>query len=93
MPNASLTSVDILPIYTSRNAVTMSPTHRLDLCATWTSASEKKFHYDFVFGVYNVYNRASPFLVEIARSTNGSMVYQQPGLFGIVPYFSFNFKI
>ena len=93
MPNASLTSVDVLPIYTSRNAVTMSPTHRLDLCATWSSALGKKLHFDFVFGVYNVYNRASPFLVEIARSTNGSMVYQQPGLFGTVPYFSFNFKL
>ncbi|MFM7023979.1 MAG: TonB-dependent receptor domain-containing protein [Flavobacteriales bacterium] len=93
MPNASLTNVDILPIYTSRNAVTMSPTHRLDLSATRSSDPDKKVKYDLVFGIYNVYNRASPFLVEIARSSNGSLVYQQPGLFGIVPYFSFNFRI
>ncbi|MCX6181590.1 MAG: TonB-dependent receptor [Bacteroidetes bacterium] len=93
MPNASLTNVDILPIYTARNAVTMSPTHRLDLSTTRSSDRSKKFKYDLVFGVYNVYNRASPFLVEIARSSNGSLVYQQPGLFGIVPYFAFNFKI
>ncbi len=93
MPNASLTNVDILPIYTARNAVTMSPTHRLDISATRSSDPNKKFKYDLVFGIYNVYNRTSPFLVEIARSTNGSLVYQQPGLFGIVPYFAFNFKI
>ena len=93
MPNASLTNVDILPIYTARNAVTMSPTHRLDLSATRSSDRDKKIKYDLVFGIYNVYNRTSPFLVEIARSSNGSLVYQQPGLFGVVPYFAFNFKI
>jgi len=93
MPNASLTSVDVLPIYTARNAVVMSPTHRLDISATRSSDQSKKFKYDIVLGVYNVYDRASPFLVQIAPSSNGSLMYQQPGLFGTVPYFSFNFKI
>ncbi len=93
MPNSSLTEINVIPIYTDRNAVTMSPTHRLDISATLMSKPEKKFKYDLVFGVYNVYNRASPFVVEIARSSNGSLTYQQPGLFGIVPYFAYNFKI
>jgi hypothetical protein len=93
IPNSSLTDVNLVPIYTSRNAVTMSPTHRLDVSATYFSPAEKKFKYELVMGVYNVYNRASPFVVEIGRSSNGSLTYQQPGLFGMVPYFSFNFKI
>ena len=93
VPNASLTDVNVVPIYTDRNAVTMSPTHRLDLSATYFSPQEKKFKYELVMGVYNLYNRASPFVVEIGRSSNGSLIYQQPGLFGTVPYFAFNFKI
>lgn len=93
IPNSSLTDVNLVPIYTSRNAVTMSPTHRLDFSATYFSPREKKFKYELVLGVYNLYNRASPFVVEVGRSTNGSLTYQQPGLFGIVPYFAFNFKI
>jgi len=93
IPNSSLTDVNLIPIYTDRNAVTMSPTHRLDVSATYFSPKEKKFKYELVLGVYNLYNRASPFIVEVGRSTNGSLTYQQPGLFGITPYFAFNFKI
>lgn len=93
MPNATLTGVDIIPLYTERNAVTMSPSHRLDLNLTIKPKKERKFHGEWSFGCYNLYNRAQPYRIDIVPIDNGiGFKYQQPGLFGFIPFITYNFK-
>ncbi|MEM0996901.1 MAG: TonB-dependent receptor [Bacteroidota bacterium] len=96
-PNASLTGVDVVPIYSDRNAIRMAPTHRLDLNFILKSkplnsrGNARKFHTEWHFGAYNVYNRAAPYRVDVAITDNGYR-YQQPGLFGMIPFIAFNFE-
>ena len=96
MPNASLTGVDVIPVYSKRNAVKMAPTHRLDLNFVFKSKEENKqgnprrFKWEWHVGAYNVYNRAAPFRINIEASENGYK-YTQPGLFGFLPFVAFNF--
>lgn len=99
VPNLSLTGVERIPIYSDRNAVSMSPSHRLDLNFTIKPKKERRWYGEWQIGCYNLYNRATPFRIEIeteSRETaNGeeiSQVYKQPGLFGFIPYFTYNFK-
>ena len=67
MPNPSLTGLDIIPIYTDRNAVQMSPGHRLDLNFTFgpNPKKDRKFKSEWSFGCYNLYNYATPYRVNI----------------------------
>ncbi len=96
-PNATLTGVDVIPIYTDRNAIRMAPTHRLDLNLVIKSDplndndEPKRFKTEWHIGAYNVYNRASPFRINI-ETTDTGYKYTQPGLFGLVPFVAFNFE-
>ena len=91
MPNASLTDVELIPVYSDRNAVELSPTHRLDLSFVVRSAEKDSYRSEWQFGVYNFYNRASPFRVSIQH--NGVHYrYVQEGLFGFIPSISYNFN-
>ena len=99
VPNLSLTGVETIPIYSGRNEVSMSPSHRLDLNVTIRPKKERRWYGEWQLGCYNLYNRASPFRIEIQaeekQTANGqqvSQVYKQPGLFGFIPYFTYNFK-
>lgn len=99
-PNPSLTGIDIVPIYTERNAVSMSPSHRLDLNLVWKSRQKKKdseedrrYKWEWHFGCYNFYNRATPYRIEIVPNDSGiGYKYMQPGLFGFLPNVAFNFQ-
>jgi len=96
-PNATLTGVDVIPIYTDRNAIRMAPTHRLDVNLVIKSDplndndEPKRFKTEWHIGAYNVYNRASPFRINI-ETTDTGYKYTQPGLFGLVPFVAFNFE-
>ncbi len=93
MPNSTLTGVDIIPIFTDRNAVQMSPSHRLDLNITLSGKEDKKFQSEWSIGCYNLYNRAQPYRVNIVPLDGGvGYKYQQPGLFGFIPSIAYNFK-
>ncbi len=93
MPNATLTGVDIIPVYTDRNEVQLSPSHRLDLNFTLHGKEKKKFKNEWSFGCYNLYNRAQPYRVNIVAAENGvGYKYQQPGLFGFIPSIAYNFN-
>jgi len=100
VPNLSLTGVERIPLYSDRNAVSMSPSHRLDLNFTIRPKREReRWHGEWQIGCYNLYNRATPFRIEIqteskqtATGEEISQVYKQPGLFGFIPYFTYNFK-
>ena len=91
MPNASLTGIDWIPVYTSRNSVSMSPSHRLDVNFVWQSKETKRFRGEWHFGVYNLYNRATPWRIELETNDDGGFKYIQPGLFGFIPSVAYNF--
>ncbi|MBL7810943.1 MAG: TonB-dependent receptor plug domain-containing protein [Bacteroidetes bacterium] len=93
MPNPSLTGVDVVPVYSSRNAVRMSASHRLDLNLVLKCRQTKKFKTEWVFSAYNTYNRAEPYRVRIvADKTTGALKYEQPGLFGTLCSIAYNFR-
>jgi hypothetical protein len=93
MPNPSMTDIDIVPVYTDRNAVEMAPSHRLDLNITLKSKKERKFKSEWSFGCYNLYNRAQPYRVEVVPNDSGTgYKYVQPGLFGFIPSIAYNFN-
>ena len=92
MPNASLTGIDWIPVYPRRNSISMSPSHRLDLNFIWCSKETKKFKGEWHFGAYNVYNRATPWRIELDKNDNGGYKYIQPGLLGFIPSISYNFE-
>ena len=93
MPNASFTGVDIIPIYTERNAVQMSASHRLDLNFTLHGRENKKFKSEWSFGCYNLYSRAQPYQVRIVPADDGiGYKYEQPGLFGFILSIAYGFS-
>ncbi|MBL58029.1 MAG: hypothetical protein CMP61_12655 [Flavobacteriales bacterium] len=92
MPNASLTGIDWIPVYTKRNAVSMSPSHRLDINLVWKSKETRRFKGEWHFGAYNLYNRATPWRIEVVPDENGGFKYIQPGLFGFIPSVAYNFE-
>lgn len=92
MPNAGFTTVDVIPIYAERNSYRMSTSHRLDINFIIKSKSTKKYASEWHLGAYNVYNRATPFQIQIQQNEDGSFKYTQPGLFGFIPSIGYNFK-
>jgi CarboxypepD_reg-like domain/TonB-dependent Receptor Plug Domain len=96
VPNATFTGVDLVPIYSERNAISMSPSHRLDLNFVLKPRPNKtkRFKSEWHFGCYNFYNRATPFRIQIRPNTDGSIGYhyEQPGLFGFIPSIAYNFN-
>ncbi|MEM8485075.1 MAG: TonB-dependent receptor [Bacteroidota bacterium] len=92
MPDPTLTSVELVPVFSERNGVALSPTHRLDISFIIRSGATRWWGGEWQIGAYNFYNRASPFRVAIE---NNGVTYQyvQQGLFGFIPFFSYNFNI
>jgi hypothetical protein len=89
----TLTGVDLIPVYSGVNEVKLADSHRLDLGIKFRSKPEKKFQWQWFAGVYNAYNRASPIGIIIEQDeTTGALEYSQPGLFGLLPFFSYGFK-
>ena len=91
MTNASLTGIDWIPVYTGRNSVSMSPSHRMDINFVWQSKETKRFRGEWHFGAYNLYNRATPWRIELETNDDGGYKYTQPGLFGFIPSIAYNF--
>lgn len=90
----TLTGVDLIPVYSSINGVRLADTHRLDLGIKFKSRPGKRFQWQWFAGVYNVYNRANPVGINIEQDeTDGSLRYEQPGLFGLIPFISYGFRL
>jgi hypothetical protein len=90
----SLTGVDLIPVYAEINQVKLANTHRLDVGLKFRSKPGKRFQWQWFAGVYNVYNRANPVGINIVQDeSDGSLLYQQPGLFGLLPFISYGFRI
>lgn len=95
IPNASATGVDLIPIYPDRNSVKLADAHRMDFSIILKGKEKpgRKWKGDWHFSVYNIYNRATPIAIDIAydEETN-SYSYEQPGLLGLLPSVTYNFK-
>ena len=89
----TLSGVDLIPVYSGINQVKLANTHRLDLGIKFKSKPEKKFQWQCFAGVYNSYNRANPIGINIEQQPDGSLKYEQPGLFGLLPFISYGFKL
>lgn len=95
MPNSSLTSIDMLPIYADRNTGQLPNAHRLDLSIIIKSKPHRRFFKwtgEWSFGAYNFYNRAQPNRVAVVQNPDGSSKYVAKGIFGTIPFFAYNFK-
>jgi hypothetical protein len=89
----SLTGIDLVPVYAPINSVKLSDAHRLDVGIKYKSRPGKAFQWQIFAGVYNAYNRANPIgmLVSTDEAT-GQLSYQQPGLFGLLPFVSYGIR-
>jgi len=81
--------------YDSRNASRLPAYHRLDISATLTPRKNKsrKWKGEWVFGIYNVYNRKNAASISFGQNVNtGSNEATRTSIFGIIPSVSYNFK-
>lgn len=84
--------------YTERNGYRMTPYHRMDVAATLHGKPGKRFTSDWVFSVFNLYNRANPYFIYFDNTGNlaqGDLDIQayQVSLFPILPSVTWNFHI
>ncbi len=84
--------LDFLNIYSTRNEVSLSDSHRLDLGFRIASRPERRFKSEWQLGIYNAYNRTTPVSLIISEADDGTFKYTQPGLFGLLPSVSYNFS-
>ncbi|NJC26305.1 TonB-dependent receptor [Neolewinella antarctica] len=92
-PDPTLTTVELVPIYTKRNALSLSDSYRLDVNFVWRNKPGKRFRSEWHVGAYNLTNRATPYTVRVNVDENtGALRYEQPGLFGFVPSVAYNFR-
>ena len=76
--------------YAERNGYRAPDYHRLDVSAVWSKKYRRTTH-EWVFGIYNLYNRYNPFLINFEDGEQGAGTRAvQYSLFGIVPSVSFN---
>lgn len=95
MPDASLSQVNVLPIYSDKNAIQLPAAHRLDINFVLKSRLDRKWMKwtgEWQFGGYNCYNRAQPYKIKVVDDGHGGFKYQAVGLFGFIPSIAYNFK-
>ena len=86
-----------VPIYNDnlRNADRLPAYHRLDLSATLTPIknNKKRWQGEWVFGIYNAYNRKNAASIAFSRNTETSTNEAiKTSIFGLVPSVTHNFK-
>lgn len=85
----------IIPSYESRNSSRLPSYHRLDIAVNYNPKpnSTKNFKGEWVFGIYNVYNRKNAASISFRENRNsGTNEAVRLAIFGIVPSISYNFK-
>ena len=84
-----------IPSYSDRNTYNLPSYHRLDISATLTPKSNqyRKFKTEWVFGIYNVYNRKNAASINFQQNVDsGNNEAVRLSIFGIIPSISYNFK-
>jgi len=85
----------IIPSFESRNSSRLPAYHRLDLAVNYNPKPEsnKKFKGEWIFGIYNVYNRRNAANISFRENRmSGNNEAVRLAIFGIVPSVSYNFK-
>lgn len=81
--------------YGTRNANSLAAYHHLDLSATYTPNPNKKkgWQGEWVFSIYNVYNRHNAASYNFGQNTTtGLSEVKKMSIFGIIPGITYNFK-
>ena len=84
-----------IPNYEARNSSRLPSYHRLDLSAIYTPNpnSTKRWKGEWVFGIYNLYNRRNAASISFRENRNsGNNEAVRLAIFGIIPSVSYNFK-
>lgn len=84
-----------VPVYEARNSSRLQHFHRLDISATLTPTQkrEKRWTGEWVFSLYNVYNRKNAASISFRENsdTNQNEAVRL-SIFGIIPAVTYNFK-
>ena len=81
--------------YSDRNANRLPAYHRMDISATYSPLKNinRSWKGEWVFGVYNVYNRKNAASVTFAQNDQtGTNEATRTSIFGIIPSITYNFK-
>ena len=84
-----------VPYFGLRNKERLPDYHRLDLAATLTPKSNqgRNWQAEWVFSIYNVYNRLNAASINFRENTDtGNNEAVRTAIFGIVPSITYNFK-
>lgn len=84
-----------IPYYGLRNIERLPDYHRIDLSATLTPKknAKRKVQGEWVFSIYNVYNRRNAASINFRRNQDtGANEAVRTSIFGIVPAVTYNFK-
>ena len=85
----------IIPSYEARNSSRLPSYHRLDVSVNYNPKpqSDKQFKGQWVFGIYNIYNRRNAANISFRENRmSGTNEAVRLAIFGIVPSVSYNFK-
>lgn len=85
----------VIPSYKGRNEYRLPTYHRLDVAANYTPKPNKNkgWQSQWVFGIYNVYNRKNAASIRFStNSDTGVNEATRLSIFGIIPSVSYNFK-
>ncbi|MFT3795500.1 MAG: TonB-dependent receptor [Flavobacterium sp.] len=84
-----------VPTFEGRNQSTLPAYHHLDISATYTPKPNKTkgWQSEWVFSIYNVYNRANAASLSFGQNEDsGLSEAKQMSIFGMVPSITYNFK-
>ncbi|MDT0555190.1 TonB-dependent receptor [Patiriisocius hiemis] len=85
----------VVPVYEARNSSRLPDFHHLDIAATWTPKpnSTKRWKSEWVFSIYNVYNRMNAASISFRENTDVNRNEAvRLSIFGIIPSVTYNFK-
>ena len=85
----------VIPTFGPRNEQRLPSFNRLDLSATLTPRKNKnrKLNTEWIFSVYNVYNRKNAASINFRQNTDtGNNEAIRTSIFGIIPSVTYNFK-
>jgi hypothetical protein len=88
-----LSSYRIQNDYEFKNKYRMKSYHRLDIAIQYKHQIAQKINGVLELSIYNVYNRANPFIYQLNNDAKGNRILEQMSLFPIMPSLSWTIKI